>query len=32
MLKRAGHGRFDPLIHPNLSYRQLGGNYGPTVR
>lgn len=30
-LRRSGRRRFDPLIHPNLSYRQLGGDYGPTV-
>lgn len=30
-LRRAGAKRNDPLIHPNLSYRQLGGDYGPTV-
>jgi len=22
----------DSLIHSNLSYRQMGGSYGPTVR
>lgn len=30
-LFRGSRGKSDPLIHPQLSYRQLGGSYGPTV-
>lgn len=32
ILNRGSRKRLDPLIHPNLSYAQIGGYYGPVVR